>query len=63
MLVEGSSKKDARVLQGKSPKNQTVHAPIPAGMDIESLVGRIVDVDVDTARTWYLSGTVVGDPR
>lgn len=63
MLVEGSSKKDARVLQGKSPKNQTVHAPIPAGMDIEQLVGRIVDVDVDTARTWYLSGTVVGDPR
>ncbi|WP_019238593.1 MULTISPECIES: tRNA (N6-isopentenyl adenosine(37)-C2)-methylthiotransferase MiaB [Enorma] len=63
VLVEGSSKKDARVLQGKSPKNQTVHAPIPAGMDIESLVGRIVDVDVDTARTWYLSGTVVGDPR
>lgn len=63
VLVEGSSKKDARVLQGKSPKNQTVHAPIPAGMDIEQLVGRIVDVDVDTARTWYLSGTVVGDPR
>ena len=63
VLVEGSSKKDSRVLQGKSPKNQTVHAPIPAGMDIESLVGRIVDVDVDTARTWYLSGTVVGDPR
>lgn len=63
VLVEGSSKKDARVLQGKSPKNQTVHAPIPTGMDIESLVGRIVDVDVDTARTWYLSGTVVGDPR
>ena len=63
VLVEGSSKKDARVLQGKSPKNQTVHAPIPAGMDIEQLVGRIVDVDVDTARTWYLSGTVVGGPR
>lgn len=63
VLVEGSSKKGARVLQGKSPKNQTVHAPIPAGMDIEQLVGRIVDVDVDTARTWYLSGTVVGDPR
>ena len=26
---EGTSKKDAHMLQGKSPKNQTVHAPVP----------------------------------
>ena len=63
VLVEGTSKKDSGILQGKSPKNQTVHAPIPQGVCIEALVGRIVDVEIDTARTWYLSGSVVGDPR
>ena len=63
MLVEGTSKKDATRLLGKSPKNQTVHAPIPDGYTVDELIGKIVDVDVDRARTWYLSGTVVGSPR
>lgn len=62
-LIEGTSKKDASILMGKSPKNQTVHAPIPAGYSVEDLVGKIVNVDVDLARTWYLSGKVVGEPR
>ncbi len=63
VLVEGASKKNDRILQGKSPKNQTVHAPLPAGVDAQDWVGKIVDVHVDRARTWYLSGTVVGAPR
>lgn len=63
VLVEGASKKNDKILQGKSPKNQTVHAPVPSGVDMSELVGRIVDVHVDTARTWYLSGNVVGEPR
>lgn len=63
VLVEGTSRKDAHMLQGKSPKNQTVHAPIPENWDPASLVGKIVDVHVDRCRTFYLSGTVVGDPR
>ncbi len=63
MLVEGASKKNARRIQGKSPKNQTVHAPVPEGIDPADLVGRIVDVDVDTARTWYLAGSIVGEAR
>ena len=50
-------------LLGKSPKNQTVHAPIPEGYSIDQLVGKIVDVNVDVAKTWYLSGSVVGEPR
>ncbi len=62
-LIEGTSKKDATRLLGKSPKNQTVHAPVPEGYAVEDLVGKIVDVKVDTARTWYLSGSVVGSPR
>ena len=62
-LIEGTSKKNDAVLLGKSPKNQTVHAPIPAGYGIDQLIGKIVDVDIDVAKTWYLSGSVVGEPR
>ena len=62
-LIEGTSKKNDAVLLGKSPKNQTVHAPIPEGYSIDQLIGKIVDVDVDVAKTWYLSGSVVGEPR
>lgn len=50
-LIEGTSKKNDTVLLGKSPKNQTVHAPIPEGYSIDQLVGKIVDVDVDVAKT------------
>ncbi len=59
VLVEGTSKRDDSILAGKSPKNQTVHAPVPAGADAASLVGRIVPVTIEEARTWYLSGTIV----
>lgn len=59
VLVEGASKRDAGLLSGKSPKNQTVHAPIPDGLGIEDLVGRFVNVEVAEAKTWYLAGTVV----
>lgn len=63
MLIEGTSKKDDGVLQGKSPWNQTVHCPVPAGHDPRDLIGKVLEVRVDTARTWYLSGQSVGEPR
>ena len=63
VLIEGTSKKDASVLQGKSPWNQTVHAPVPAGIDPAALVGHMVDISVDTTRTWYLSGSIASDFR
>ena len=63
VLVEGPSKRDDGILVGHSEKNQTVHFPVPEGVDAASLVGTIVDVRVDEARTWYLRGTVEGDPR
>ena len=59
VLVEGASKRDASLIQGKSPKNQTVHAPVPEGMRIDDLVGTIVPVHIDIAKTWYLSGTIL----
>ncbi len=61
VLIEGTSKRDEAVLAGKSPKNQTVHGPVPAGRTADELVGTIVPMRIDEARTWYLSGTVVDD--
>ena len=63
MLVEGTSKKNAQMLQGKSPWNQTVHAPMPDGYRASDLVGKLIDVHIDTAKTWYLAGKTVSDPR
>ncbi|MDO4290691.1 MAG: tRNA (N6-isopentenyl adenosine(37)-C2)-methylthiotransferase MiaB [Eggerthellaceae bacterium] len=59
VLVEGASKRDASILAGKSPKNQTVHAAVPQGLSAEDLAGSLVNVRIDEARTWYLSGEVV----
>jgi tRNA-2-methylthio-N6-dimethylallyladenosine synthase len=59
VLVEGVSKRDSSVLTGRSPKNQTVHAPIPENSSIESLQGTIVNVHIEQARAWYLRGKVV----
>ena len=62
VLVEGASKRDERLLAGKSPKNQTVHAPAPAGVRAEDLAGSTVRVRVDEAKTWYLAGEIVDGP-
>ena len=59
VLVDASSRRDAGVLAGKSPKLQTVHAPLADGMHIEDVIGQIVDVRIDDATTNYLQGTVV----
>ena len=63
VLVEGSSKRDGSVMVGHSERNQTVHFALPEGRTAEELVGSIVDVRVEEARTWYLRGSVVGEPR
>ena len=59
VLVEGASKRDERMLSGKSPKNQTVHAPLPEGVELGELVGTIVNVRIEEAKTWYLRGSLV----
>ena len=59
VLVEGASKRDKALLAGKSPKNQTVHAPVPTGANAAHLAGSIVRVRIDEAKTWYLAGEVV----
>ena len=63
VLIESNSKRDESVMVGHSAKNQTVHFPIPAGRSSEELIGKIATIEVDRARTWYLSGSLVGEPR
>ncbi|MDR0513741.1 MAG: tRNA (N6-isopentenyl adenosine(37)-C2)-methylthiotransferase MiaB [Coriobacteriaceae bacterium] len=63
VLIEGGSKRDKGILVGRSPKNQTVHAPVPSGMDAAEIAGSFVDVMIEDTRTWYLSGRVTGIPR
>lgn len=63
MLIEGTSKKNNFMLQGKSPWNQTVHTPVLDGMNAADLIGKVLDVKVETAKTWYLAGPSIGDPR
>ena len=60
ILVEGSSKRDERMIAGKSPKNQTIHALAPQGVTPSELAGTFVNVKIDDAKTWYLSGHVLG---
>ena len=63
VLVEGASKRDDSVMVGHSEKMRTVHFQLPDGLCAEDAIGKICDVKVDEARTWYLRGSVVGDPR
>ena len=59
VLFEGLSKRDVSILSGRSPKNQTVHVPLPAGCAAEDYAGRICDVSIEEARTWYLRGKLL----
>lgn len=59
VLVEGASKRDESILAGKSPYNQTVHAQLPAGLSLDDVTGSLLNVRIDEAKTWYLSGEVV----
>ena len=63
VLFEGPSKRDERILAGRSPKNQTVHAPIPQGSTAEDFIGTIRDVDITEAKTWYLLGNLADRGR
>ncbi len=59
-LIAGPSKKDPNRLAAKAPDNVTVIAPKPDDYD-ELLYAREpwLDVDIDTAHAWGVSGTIV----
>ncbi len=59
VLFEGTSKRDPKMLSGKSPKNQTVHVPLPQGSAAKDYAGSICEVHINEAKTWYLRGSLV----
>ena len=63
VLVEGTSKRDENVMVGHSEKMRTVHFGLPEGLDQSELIGKLCSVRVDESRTWYLRGSIEGDPR
>lgn len=60
VLVEGVSKRDASVITGRTDTNKVVHAPLPEGRPVSALTGRLVDVRIDEAQTWFLAGRLTG---
>ena len=59
VLVEGASRKDPTMISGRTPKNQVVHAQVPANTSPLDYAGTFRRVKADLARTWYLSGTLL----
>lgn len=55
VLVEGVSKTSDKTYTGRSAGNKVV-----VFEGTPDMVGRIVDVRIDNAKTWHLEGTVVG---
>ena len=60
VLFEGVSKRDASMLAGRAPSNKMVHVRVPEGHSAEEFAGRILDVEIDEAQTWFLSGRLAG---
>jgi tRNA-2-methylthio-N6-dimethylallyladenosine synthase len=60
VLIEGTSKRDDSMLSGRTPTNKMVHAPMPSGHSATEYEGRIVDVVIDHAQTWFLAGQLEG---
>ena len=60
VLIEGASKRDPRMLSGRTPTNKVVHAPLPVGGRTEDFEGRVMDVAIEHAQTWCLIGRLAG---
>ena len=58
-LIEGTSKKNDTVLRGISEHSQVVHAPIEERKSLNDYLGKIVEVEISEAKTWYLQGKLL----
>jgi len=59
VLIEGPSKRDERVLMGRTPTNKVVHALVPEGREASEYAGTLVRVRIDEAQTWFLAGELL----
>ncbi len=60
VLFEGTSKRDDAMLAGRAPSNKMVHVRVPDGRSADEFVGRILDVEIEEAQTWFLFGRLAG---
>jgi tRNA-2-methylthio-N6-dimethylallyladenosine synthase len=60
VLFEGVSKRDELTLAGRTPTNKVVHVPVPGGRVGAEFSGRLLDVEVTEAQTWFLGGRLLG---
>jgi len=60
VLFEGTSKRDDRMLAGRAPSNRMVHVQLPEGASAEEYTARILDVHIEEAQTWFLTGRLAG---
>ena len=60
VLFEGASKRDDRMLAGRSAGNKVIHVPVPEGRVAEEFAGTFARVRVAEAQTWFLSGEFEG---
>ncbi len=58
ILVEGTSKRDADELMGRTECNRVVNFAAPGSMASASLIGQLVDVTITQAMHYSLRGTV-----
>ena len=61
VLFTGVSKRDDRVLAGRSEGNKVVHVPIAEGARAEEYAGRFARVRIEAAQTWFLSGYILDE--
>ncbi len=60
VLFEGTSKRDDRMLAGRAPSNRMVHVRLPDGASADDYTARILDVHIEEAQTWFLTGRLAG---
>lgn len=61
-LIEGPSRRDDRVLSGRTPQNRLVHMPAPTDTLHTAIEGTIRAVRITAAHPWFLSGELIA-PR
>jgi tRNA-2-methylthio-N6-dimethylallyladenosine synthase len=60
VLFGGTSKRDGLMLAGRTPGNKMVHVPVPDERTAKDFAGRIVEVSIEEAQTWFLAGHLAG---
>ncbi|MCL2680565.1 MAG: tRNA (N6-isopentenyl adenosine(37)-C2)-methylthiotransferase MiaB [Coriobacteriia bacterium] len=59
VLIEGASKRDEKMLTGRTMGAKIVHLPLPDAASAADYAGRIVPVTITAAHKWFLQGELL----